>query len=64
MKAEDLTSQERAAVVAWELARGRKLSTKEIRKLTGLSVSGVSRLMTRLARVLPVWRDDGVWSSL
>lgn len=58
------TSQERAAMVAWELANGKKMSTKDVQNLTELKPRAARELLTKLARVLPIRRMDGVWSSL
>lgn len=58
----DLTGQERAALVAWDLARGARLNTTEIAKRLGLSLRGVRWLMCRVSRVIPVYQDvDGDW---
>lgn len=62
---DDLTAQERAALVTWRLARGDRLTTQHIMELTGLSREGVWHLMMRLARVLPVsCGDDALWSRV
>ena len=58
-----LTSQERAAKVAWFLARGIHLTNGQICDWTGLSRSGAGRLMIKLARVLPIVKCEGVWSA-
>lgn len=57
-----LTSQERAAKVAWFLARGIHLTNGQVQDWTGLSRSGASRLMVKLARVLPIVKCEGTWS--
>jgi DNA-binding IclR family transcriptional regulator len=59
------TAQERAAAVAWYLCEGEAMSVANICSITGLSESGVSRLMDRLVRKLPIFRDDdGIWQAL
>ena len=60
---QQLTSQEKAAKIAWFLAKGEELSNERVRVLTGLSRSGASRLMTKLAHVLPIVKVEGVWST-
>lgn len=60
--AEGLTSQERAARVAWHLARGRRLTTKQVAEMTGLSMRGALHLLHRMSRVLPIYQDgDWTW---
>lgn len=62
-KQPDFTSQERAGMVAWCLARGDEMSIKDVQNLAGLKPRGAQKLMVKLARVLPIRRVDGVWSS-
>jgi hypothetical protein len=52
------TPSERVALVAWYMAFGVALSTKEIAKLTGLSKNSTLRLMWRISRVLPIYQDE------
>ena len=60
---EDYSAQEKAALIAWHLAHGEGMTTGEVASLTGLTQSGAWRLMDRLSRVLPIYRDDGgMWS--
>jgi hypothetical protein len=59
---DDYTAQERAALIAWHLAHGEGITTAEIANMTGLTWAGAWYLMERLARVLPIYRDDrGYW---
>ena len=58
-----LASQERAAKIAWFLARGIYLTNGQICAWTGLSRQGVAAMMTKLARVLPIVKVEGVWSA-
>jgi DNA-binding CsgD family transcriptional regulator len=61
---EDLSAQERAALVAWWLAHGDALTTADVARLTGLTPSGAHRLMTCLECALPARRDEqGTWQS-
>jgi hypothetical protein len=60
--ARELTPQERAALVAWHLAHGEAMTTRQVSELTGLSIWSAYRLMRALPRVLPIYRDDdGFW---
>jgi hypothetical protein len=59
--ARELTPQERAALVAWHLAHGEAMTTRQVAELTGLAIGGSYRLMNALSRVLPIYRADGVW---
>jgi len=61
----DLTAQERAGLVAWLLAFGARLTTRDIMDLTGLTRPGAWFLMTGLSRVLSIYCDDeGKWCKL
>lgn len=66
--ADEMSPQQRAAAVAWELARGRCLRTKEVMQLTGMSRSGALALMAHLeaAGGLPIRysEDDQHWQAL
>jgi len=65
MECNDLTAQERAAIVTWRLACGERLTTQEIMRLTGLTREGAWYLMMRLLRVVPIFCDDGgEWEKL
>jgi hypothetical protein len=64
-RADDLASQERAALVAWHLAHGDAFRTREAAQMTGLSHSGALKLMCRLSRILPICQDNlGFWQVL
>jgi hypothetical protein len=63
MSDQDYTAQEKAALVTWHLAHGEELTTAEIALMAGLTFQGAWFLMIRLARVLPIYRNDaGVWA--
>jgi DNA-binding IclR family transcriptional regulator len=49
--------RERAALVAWHIAHGESLTVANVMSLTGLSYSGAHRMMTDLARVLPIYQE-------
>ena len=55
---------ERAGVVAWELAQGRRLTNAQIQAMTGMGRSGSWLLMGRLSRVLPVTFYNGAWCNM
>ena len=58
----DYTAQEKAALITWHLAHGAGMQTRDVAKLTGLTMVGAWYMMQRLARVIPVYQDDrGVW---
>jgi len=62
-----LTAQERAALVTLKLLNGDgKLSSKEVRSITGLSKSGAARLMDKISRVVPIYYEESgrVWILL
>lgn len=54
----DLTAQERAGLIAWLLAFGARLTTREIAEMTGLTRPGAWYLMMRLSRILSIYCDD------
>lgn len=60
----ELTPQERSAIIAWNLAIGRTLSTKDVCDLTGLRPSAARKLLRKLARVLPITDDSGTWAAV
>lgn len=60
----DLTAQERAMVVAWDLARGIEMTVADVRARTGLSSWAARRLLTKAERVLPVLKEGETWRSL
>lgn len=60
----ELTSQERAARVAWALALGRCLTVEQVVDMTGLQERAARELLGRLSRVLPVVRVGRAWRAL
>jgi DNA-binding IclR family transcriptional regulator len=53
---------QRAALVAWHLAHGEGLRTRDVVRLTGLSHSGAYHLLTTLSAILPIYQDaQYVW---
>ena len=60
----EYTSQERAMLVAWELCEGTELTVKDVVRLTGLKRWAARRLLSRAARVLPVFKDGVAWRKL
>ena len=65
---EDLVAQERAALLAWAFAHGWQPTTRQVADKMGLTYHGAWFLLERLARVLPITRDDSVgeayWYSM
>jgi hypothetical protein len=58
----EMTAQERAAKVVYEIATGSQMTTEEVATMTGLTVSGAWYLMQRVTRVTPVCQyDNGRW---
>lgn len=58
---EDLTPQERAAIIAWRLAHGEELTVWDVADCTGLTFSRSLRLLKELCRVVPIHCIDGYW---
>lgn len=61
---DELTPQERAAIVAWFLARGEELTTRDIARYTGLSMRRAQSLINDLSRVLPIYFCVGRWQMV
>lgn len=61
---EEYTPQERAARVAWALCEGVKLRGEDVCRLTGLQPRAARRLVSNLARVLPILKEGGAWKRL
>jgi len=61
MSESGLTAQERAALVAWALAKGRRLTTRQVSDLTGLEMRGALHLLHRMSRVLPIYQNGWLW---
>lgn len=59
-----LTAQERAAIVTALLHDGARLTTAEIAARCSMSARGALHMLTNLARVLPIFYDDGLWQWL
>jgi hypothetical protein len=51
-------AQERAALIAWRLALGERLSVIEIAHVCGTSRQGAWLMITHLSRILPIYCDD------
>lgn len=59
------TPSERVAVVVWALAQGQRLTTRQVARLTGMSMRSAYALLCRISRVLPICQDDNwAWSLL
>ena len=67
-KADDLVSTERVGLIAWALAKGEQLTTRQIADKVGIGYAGAWILMQKLCRVLPITFDEslyeGVWYSM
>ena len=62
MNQSEYQPQQRAALVAWWLAYGEELRTRDVARLTGLSMRGARDLLYCLAGVLPLYQDKHrVW---
>jgi len=65
LPADPLTPTEAAGLVAWRLAHGARLRTRDVQEMCGLlAYNSAYHLMCRLARVIPIARDDaGFWCA-
>lgn len=57
----DYTAQERAALTAFYILEGAEMTTAEIAERVGLTHQGAWSMMQRVARVVPVYQDEGRW---
>jgi hypothetical protein len=55
------TPVERAAILTWWLAHGECISHEEAAMILHLSEDGAYRILCRLSRVLPIYRDVDGW---
>ena len=63
MSNEDYTAQQKAGLVAWQMAHGAAMQTRDVAELTGLSMMGSLYLMWNLSCVIPIYQDDrGIWT--
>ena len=53
----DLTREERAGWVVWELRGSGRITRERVQRLTGLSECGARALLLRLSRTLPFYYD-------
>lgn len=61
----EMTAQERAFDVAFRLADGEAMTTRQVAEMTGLTLMGAWYLMQRGARVAPVTQDsNGRWKRV
>lgn len=62
MHPEELTPTERIGLVAYWLTRGEVMTAENVRDQTGYRrVEDAERLLNRLARVLPIYQEKGLW---
>jgi len=67
---EELVAQERAALLAWWLARGGQLTTRQAADKLGVTYLGAWRILQKLSRVLPIVFDpiddfaEGYWYAI
>lgn len=60
----DLTAQERAALVTFQILEGAQMTTGEIAQQVGVTPQGAWHMMQRVARVVPLYQDAGRWRRL
>jgi len=60
----EYTPQERAMLVAWALCKGEALTVRDVCVLTGLLPRAARGLLSKVVRVLPVFKDGPAWRSL
>ncbi len=60
--AHDLTPQERAVLALWLLIQV-PMSTREICKRCGMEMAGAWKMLNRISRVVPLYRDGASGGS-
>jgi DNA-binding IclR family transcriptional regulator len=60
---EYLTPQERAVLALWLLIQV-PMSTREIAERCGMEMAGAWKMLNRISRVVPLYRDAGKWRIL
>ena len=59
---DEMTAQERAALLGWWFAHGECMTTAQAARLIGLDWEGTRVLLSKLARVIPIYRSaSGAW---
>lgn len=56
----DMVATERAGLALWLLLQ-EPMSTAEAAERCGLSYEGARQLLTKLSRVVPIYREGGKW---
>jgi hypothetical protein len=61
----EFTPRLRAAVVAWSLLKGDRLTTRDVADMCNFSVRSAQSLLCLLSDKLPIYCDDaGVWQRI
>lgn len=55
----ELTAQERAALVTYDIMRGARMTTSEIAHRMGTTKMGAWHMMQRVSRVVPIYLEEG-----
>ena len=58
-----LTPQERAVLALWLLIQV-PMSTREISERCGMEMAGAWKMLNRISRVVPLYREGGKWRIL
>lgn len=60
----DIHTTERAAAITYELTIGRELSTSEIADKYGITVSGAEKMLDKISRQVPIYKDNSRWKRI
>jgi hypothetical protein len=60
---DEMVVTERAAFVAFWLAKGRRWTVADVAERTGLTRQGAQSLLKIMSRVVPIYADGGVWQE-
>ena len=64
MSALEMTPTERSALVAYQLALGKRLTTREVSRMTGIKIRSARKLLYTMSRVIPLMEEGGEFMCL
>lgn len=60
---DELTPQERAGLIGYLLGCGCRMRTRDVARLTGMSMRGALHLLEKLSRNCPIYQNGWVWQK-
>jgi len=56
--ADDMSAEERRAVLVWRLYAGERFTTRQVAEALGIRYNSAHRYLCRISRVLAIYYDD------